>query len=187
MKKSVFKWAAVGLVVLGMGKSFGSGQLDAESAADAQLEWVALEDTLLDTMRGGFDMGSGLKVSFGFVRTVAINGDMVSRTSFNFPDLKAITPDQARMAGDAIAQGGVVQNGRNNVVVASDNALASANAAEAAQPALAAASIVQNSLNNQHISTLTQINTGVNSMGIIKSMNAQSVLKDALLGGLGVR
>ena len=187
MKNCAFKWTVLFLAVLGAGRGFAVAEPAAEQVVADSPQWVALDDPVLDTMRGGFDMGSGLKVSFGFVRTVAINGDMVSRTSFNFPDLKAITPDQARMAGDAIAQGGVVQNGRNNVVVASDNALASSNAAEAAQPALAAASIVQNSLNNQHISTLTQINTGVNSMGIIKSMNAQSVLKDALLGGLGVR
>ena len=186
MKNCAFKWTVLFLAVLGAGRGFAVAEPAAEQVVADSPQWVALDDPVLDTMRGGFDMGSGLKVSFGFVRTVAINGDMVRRTSFNFPDLKAITPDQARMAGEAMAQGGVVQNGRNNVVVASDNAVVSTNAAKV-EPTMAAASIVQNSLNNQHISTLTQINTGVNSMGMIKSMNAQSILKDALLGGLGVR
>ena len=191
MKTNIFKWVALGLVVVGVGKSFGSDPSTAEPVAAEPIAsetqpWVALNDPLLDTLRGGFDFGNGLRVSFGFVRTVAINGDLVRRTSFNFPDLKSITPDQARSAGEALAQAGVVQNGRNNVVVSNDTA-ALAKVSVATEPAVAAATIVQNSLNNQRISSLTEINTAVNSMGMIKNMNAQLALKEALLGTLGVR
>lgn len=50
-----------------------------------------------------------------------------------------------------------------------------------------AGTIIQNSLNNQNIQTLTVINTGVNSQALFKAINLQSVLSDALLGPLTVR
>jgi hypothetical protein len=50
-----------------------------------------------------------------------------------------------------------------------------------------AGTIIQNSLNNQNIQTLTVINTGVNSQALFKAINIQSVLSDALLGALAVR
>ena len=46
--------------------------------------------------------------------------------------------------------------------------------------------MIQNSLNNQNIQTLTVINTGVNSLSLLKTLNTQVVLKEALLGALGV-
>ena len=50
-----------------------------------------------------------------------------------------------------------------------------------------AGTLIQNSLNDQHIKTLTIINTGVNSLGLLKALNTQTVLNDALLGALGSR
>ena len=47
--------------------------------------------------------------------------------------------------------------------------------------------IIQNSLNNQNIQTMTVINTGVNSQALFKALNIQSILNDALLGSLTVR
>ena len=180
MQTNLFTYSALWLAVLGTGQCWANDQTNDEPLQleiSMPTEWVALDDALLDTLRGGFDIGNGLKVSFGFMRSIAVNGEQVSRTSFHFPDLKSITPDQARVASESMAQAGVVQLGRNNVV----------NPTDAAQPALSAVSIVQNSLNNQHISALTQINTTVNSMGLIKSMNALSSMQEALLGSLNVR
>ena len=187
MKNHVVQWSAVCLMVLGAAHSWSTEVRDEalltdESPLQLNLEvpaqWLALDDAALDALRGGFDIGNGLRVSFGFMRSIAINGEQVSQTSFHFPDLQNITPDQARIAGEAMSQAGVIQVGRHNVVAASD---------AIAQSALSGATIVQNSLNNQHISSLTEINTAVNSMGLIKSMNAQSALQEALLGSLNVR
>ena len=47
--------------------------------------------------------------------------------------------------------------------------------------------VIQNSLNNQNIQTFTIINTGVNSLWLLKSLNTQTVLNDALLGAIGSR
>lgn len=120
-------------------------------------DWSAANDEVLDNLRGGFEMpfgASGLAVSFGFVRSVSINGELVSQTRFNLPDISNITAAQAMQVSGALAQ---------------------------------ASMAVQNSLNNQNIQTLTQIDTGVNSLGLLHSMNAMGVLRDALIGAVGVR
>jgi len=138
-------------------------------------EWMAVSDQQLDTQRGGFDAGSGLAVSFGIIRTVMVNGDLVSKTSFNLPDVTKITSEQARLASAAIADSGLVQIGPNNFVDAGVSS------------SLATGTLIQNSLNDQQIQTLTIINTGVNSLGLLKALNTQTVLNDALLGAAGSR
>ncbi|WP_157979372.1 hypothetical protein [Rhodoferax ferrireducens] len=154
---------------------FGVGVESDEGGSFRPNEWVAVSNEKLDNMRGGFDTGSGLTVSFGIVRTVMVNGDLVNRTSFNLPDVTKITTEQARIASAAIAEAGIVQNGADNFVDAG------------VRSQLGGGTLIQNSLNDQRIQTLTVINTGVNSLGLLKTINSQTILKDALLGSLGVR
>ena len=47
--------------------------------------------------------------------------------------------------------------------------------------------IVQNSLNNQSIRSLTTINATVGSLGVLKSLNTQSALRDALISAIPIR
>lgn len=132
-------------------------------------QWLAaVSDTNLDQMRGGFDTGSGLLVSFGIQRAVYINGNMVTTTSFNIPDVSKVTGAEAAMLGSTIGTVNVVQNGPGNMV--QSGALSQA----------VAATVIQNSLNNQNIQNLTIIDTTTNSLGMLKSMNSQATLKDAL-------
>ena len=138
-------------------------------------EWEAVSDESLGNMRGGFDVGSGLTVSFGIVRTITINGDLVNRTSFNLPDVTKITTAQAELASTSIAEIGIIQNGAANFVEAG------------AKSQLATGTVIQNSLNDQKIQSLTVINTGVNSLSLLKSINTQTILKDALLGSIGLK
>ncbi len=163
------------LVLLAGSACVSSGVAAAEKQAFRPGEWVAVSEQELDNQRGGFDVGSGLAVSFGIIRTVMVNGDVVSRTSFNLPDVTQITPEQARIASAAIADSGLVQIGPNNFVAAG------------VRSDLGTGTLIQNSLNDQHIKTLTIINTGVNSLGLLKALNTQTVLNDALLGALGSR
>lgn len=137
--------------------------------------WVAVSDEALGAQRGGFEVANDLRVSFGMVRTVTLNGDLVNATSFNLPDVSRITPEQARLASNAMAEAGLVQVGGGNRVPV--GALAQ----------VPSGTIIQNSLNNQNIQTMTVINTGVNSQALFKAINIQSVLNDALLGPLTVR
>lgn len=114
-------------------------------------------------------------MSFGIVRTVTINGELISKTSFNLPDVTKITSEQASMASAAIAGSGIVQNGPGNFVGSN------------VQSQLATGTVIQNSFNDQNIQALTIINAGVNSLNIYKAINTQTVLKDALLGSIAVR
>ncbi len=153
---------------------WGDDRGNDERGIDAD-PWVAISDQALGAQRGGFEVASGLTVSFGMVRTVTLNGDLVNATSFNLPDVARITPEQARLASVAMAEAGLVQVGSGNRVPAGTLAQ------------VPAGTIIQNSLNNQNIQTLTIINTGVNSQALFKAINIQSVLSDALLGPLMVR
>jgi hypothetical protein len=142
-------------------------------------DWVAVSNEKLKDLRGGFNAGQGLTVSFGFVRTVTINGELLNKSSFNIPDIAKLTPEQAKTANTAISHAGfVVQNGPGNRIESSGN--------PDIQLKLPTSTIIQNSLNNQKIQTLTLINTEVNSLSLLKAINTQTVLKDAILGALGV-
>ena len=163
------------LLLLAGSTCLGIGLAAEERQAFRPDEWVAVSDQQLDAQRGGFDPGSGLAVSFGIIRTVMVNGDLVSKTSFNLPDVTQITPEQARIASAAIADSGLVQIGPNNFVDAG------------VRSGLATGTLIQNSLNDQQIQTLTIINTGVNSLALLKALNTQTVLNDALLGAVGSR
>ncbi|WP_133646037.1 hypothetical protein [Paraburkholderia flava] len=127
---------------------------------------IALSEDRLDAMRGGFDMPSGLKVSFGISRVAYVNGNLVTTTSVNIPDVSAITAQQAQALIAANA-GALVQVGHGNVVQAG------------ALPALTG-SVLQNSLSNQQIQAMTTIDTSVNSLSLFKGMNVMSTLTGAL-------
>ncbi len=129
---------------------------------------LAVDDATLETLRGGFEWGQGLRVSFGVVRTVAINGETVHSTRFQVPNIGPQSTERLQLPSH------IVQNGSNNVALLSEGVQA-------------ATTIVQNSLSNQHISTLTEINTVVNSLSLIQSLNARTTMQEALLGGLAVR
>lgn len=127
---------------------------------------TALSEQRLDTLRGGFDTSQGLKVSFGISRAVYVNGNLVTQTSFNIPDVGAMTAQQAQAM---LASGGastLVQNGRGNAV----------------QPGALppGAMAIQNTLNNQQIQALTSINTSVNSLASYKVANLISSINAAL-------
>lgn len=134
---------------------------------------VAVNDRRLDATRGGFDLGNGLLASFGIERAVYVNGNLVSSTSVNIPDIGRITPDQASALAAATGTVNIIQNGANNTV----------------DPATfnhaTAATVIQNSLDNQDIRSLTTINTAVNSQNMLRSLGLQESLQAGLIGSLG--
>ena len=158
--------------------------------------WRAVSDDQLEQSRGGFDLGAGLTVSFGVARTVLVNGEVMSRMSFTLPDLRNITPEQARVAAAAMGQLNVVQQGAGNGV-----AVAASPPPRPALPALpggAAApaqatwgtgggTVIQNTLDNQLLQQMTVLNTSVNSLGLLKMGHTRAALQDAVLGALGQR
>lgn len=175
MKNLPEKLLSMCLLLMAGNVSYGVGMATEGRVAFRPSEWTAVSNERLDKTRGGFEMSAGLNVSFGIVRTVMINGDLVNRTSFELPDMSKITAEQARSVSAAIADSGIVQNGVGNFI---DVGMKSQ---------LAIGTVIQNTLNDQQIQTLTVINTGVNTLGLLKAMNTQSVLNDALLGSMRMR
>ncbi|RFO94673.1 hypothetical protein DIC66_22305 [Rhodoferax lacus] len=168
--------------------------------------WQAAEDSILDSMRGGFQVNPsipGLAISFGFTRSVTVNGDLASQIHFTLPDLSHISVDQAKQVSDALAQARIVQTGAGNSVVAGNVGAVSTGSSVPSDGSLAANSsgiapvvpvaaltnptVIQNTLSNQHIQALTQIDTGVNSLGMLHAINSQGILRDAIIGAIGVR
>ena len=110
----------------------------------------------LAAMRGGFASATGLQVAIGIERLVMINGEVVARTSVDLGNL-------SRPAAFTL-----VQNGPGNVYQAQLAHLA------------AGGIVIQNSLSDQRIASQTTINASVNSIDLIKSLNFQGSLSDAL-------
>lgn len=136
--------------------------------------WMTVSDQTLDHMRGGFDPGNGLLVSFGITRAVYINGNLVTQTTLDFGHLTDLTQAQAAQLNKQLASLNLVQNGPGNTV----------------QPQQGGANfgtIIQNTLDNQHIVNQTVINASSNSAGMIKNINTLSTLRDSLLGAVGSR
>lgn len=150
------------------------GYLSDKAAAGEQLQqpidsgiWHTVSDRMLDQLRGGFNIGGGLLVSFGITRTVYINGALVTETTLNLGELSQLTPAQALQLNGQLSGLNLVQNGPGNSV--------------AGNPAhIGTGTIIQNTLNNQQINVQTIINASSNGQGMARSMNAQGTINDAL-------
>lgn len=126
----------------------------------------------LDGARGGFEVAGGLSLALGIERVVSVNGEVLSRSSIAIPDLSAMTAEQARQAHEALGAARLIQLGSGNFA-APDTGLGSG------------ATLVQNSLNDQTIRTATVITSTVNSMSLLKDLNFQSTIRDALVRSAG--
>jgi hypothetical protein len=136
-------------------------------------EQVALvSNDKLDTMRGGFEMPSGLIVSFGITREAFVNGTLVSSAAVNIPDIAHMTAQQAQMLV-AVNAAGLIQNGAGNVV-------------QGTLPQLGGTTI-QNTLSNQQIQALTTISTTVNSLAMFQGLNIANTLNSALTSAIHPR
>lgn len=135
--------------------------------------WVPVAQSVLDQSRGGFTFDSGLKLTLGIERVVSINGDVVSRTSLQLTDISRLSADQARQTSDALSAVKLVQNGRDNIYLG------------AMSVQTLGGTVIQNSLDDQLIRTHTVIHSSVNSMALLKTLNFQGSLGDALARAAG--
>lgn len=140
------------------------------SEAPARVELLAsaaVDADTLDNLRGGFEAPGGLQMSFGIERAVIINGVLESTTYLRVDDLGRTLGSTAAGAiplGSAVA---VIQNGVNNTV-------------GLALPDNTFATVVQNSLDNQHLQAVTTINATVNSGELLQGLRLHQALDEAL-------
>ncbi len=133
--------------------------------------WTPVASATLDGARGGFETASGLNLSLGIERVVSVNGEVLSRTSVDIPNLGNITAEQAAQAHEVLSSARLVQLGANNFVA--PEALGSG------------ATLIQNTLDHQTIRAQTVISSTVNSMSMLKDLNFLSTVRDALVRSAG--
>jgi uncharacterized cupredoxin-like copper-binding protein len=157
--------------------AFTTAKIDVDAARSVAVVTpglgVAVSNRRLDGMRGGFDTGASLQVSFGIQRAVYINGNLVTSTSVNIPDVGQINAAQASALAAVTNTVNVIQNGPGNSFDPAPLTHATG------------ATVIQNSLNNQNIQTLTTLSTAVNSLDAFKNVNLQNTLQSALTGSIG--
>jgi hypothetical protein len=134
--------------------------------------WRAVSDRRLDVTRGGFDSGNGLLASFGLDRLVYVNGNLVSSSSVQIPDVAHINRQQA----DALAAASAV----NVIQIGAGNSFD-----PAALRQTMGATVIQNTLDNQNIQSVTRLNATVNNLNLFNSLNLQSSLQSALIDSRG--
>lgn len=137
--------------VLAEEPAFGEQQMCVQAAG------CVTSQAELDALRGGFqvDTPTGrLRVAIGITRTVSVNDRIVAQSNLLVPHL----------GGNAL----VVQNGPGNQAP-----IASAFNG-GAMP-----TIVQNTLDNQKLSTLTIINASANSLSVLRSLRMGEMMSRA--------
>jgi hypothetical protein len=121
---------------------------------------LAVDDTELDRIRGGFEIGSGLEVSFGIEQATYINGVLQATTALIVPGLDPALV-QARLP--AI----LIQNGTGNGVSMSGmDGLPSG-----------VLTLIQNTLDQQVIQNLTVIDATVTSLSLFREQLLHSSLQ----------
>lgn len=132
-------------------------------------EWRPIDPARLADMRGGFQLPSGTVLSFGIERVVYVNGELTARIAVQVPDVARITTGQAQALAD-FNRGLVVQVGDGNRF----------------DPAQVAGGVViQNTLDNQDIGTVTRIEVATDALGAFQDLNANGALTDALIRAPG--
>lgn len=158
--------------IIGTLTATGIGWSDPAHSQEAHtplgLEWVAIDLSRLDGMRGGFETPAGLTASFGIERVAFVNGELVAATYVNIPDIGAITVEQAQ-ALSALNDTLLIQIGPGNTFETS-----SLNGV-----------VIQNTLDNQQITTLTTLNVSVSTLGLFQDLNAYTALQSALINAPG--
>jgi len=131
-------------------------------AASPDARWVPIPHAQLERMRGGFELPSGLLVSFGIERLVHVNGQLVASARLNLAD--------GQVDGDlsAFNQAMVVQVGEGNTF----------------QPSGMGGVVIQNTLDNQDIRVTTRIDTQVGTLGVFQAINQHDALQGALAGAV---
>lgn len=120
-------------------------------------DWVPLDPERLAELRGGFETTAGLVLSFGIERAVYVNGELLAHTSVEIPDIRHMTPEQAAALDAAANSVVVIRNGPNNNVDIASIAPGT--------------TVIQNTLNDQHIVSLTTLSVDANALSMFQGIN----------------
>lgn len=141
-------------------------------AEDAFNGAAPVDAAALDEIRGGFELPENLRASFTLERTAHLNGERVAHLVVEIPDIARMTAEQASALAEA-ADVLVIQNGPNNAFNLTDLG--------------PAATVIQNTLNDQRLVALTTLSVSVNTLGAYQDMNFHDGLSQLLGNVTGVR
>lgn len=153
--------------------NLNSGSL-ADDRQHPEHEWLPVSGAYLDDMRGGFDTDSGMKISFGIRREVYMNDNLVASTNLNIADINGGKSEQVQTISP-VHMLHLIQNGSGNHFDAG------------AISQSATSIVIQNTLSQQDIRSLTIIDAKANSLDMLKSLNMQSALTEAISQSVGTR
>lgn len=158
------------VLLLGLCAAFLAESCQAQSLAPQpeKRPWLAVSNSTLGQLRGGFDMAPGLTVSFGISRAVLVNGQLLASTSFQVDDLAKFAAAQSRLAGGLSGlTPQVLQNGPGNTIAAG-------------AIGIPLGIYVQNTLNQQTIHSETVIQAASSGLSMVKSLNLQTTLSESI-------
>ena len=132
---------------------------------------VALDESRLDNIRGGFQTPGGVMLAFGIERAVYINGSLVTTTN-----LEVVANAAGTSVAPSITAGvgnlTLIQNGAGNSFITGPVSAATLGM------------VIQNTLNDQKIEQVLSINATVNSLQLTRAQNFESALRGALVDSL---
>jgi len=170
-------------------------EADQPYEVDIANENIALEDEALNEIRGGFSTADGLQVAFGIERAVFVNGNLVTTSNFNInlSDLGKLTqnlgPNSTLNPGNTGA-GTTSANPELALNIPQSNGMAviQNGTGNSFQPGAILPStlgtVIQNTLDNQKLQNVTFIQATVNSLNLLKSINMQNTVQDAIHNSL---
>lgn len=179
-------------------------EADQPYEVDIANENIALEDEALSEIRGGFSTADGLQVAFGIERAVFVNGNLVTTSNFNInlSDLskltKSLTPNSTLNTNPA-ANAGVDSASPNTAITPNPEvalsipqsngmAIIQNGTGNTFQPGAILPStlgtVIQNTLDNQKLQNVTFIQATVNSLNLLKSINMQNSVQEAIHNSL---
>jgi hypothetical protein len=129
---------------------------------------AAIDESRLAEVRGGFELPTQLHASLSVERAAFVDGERVVNLRADIPDIAHMTAGQATALQSVIAPL-VIQDGPGNTVLAN---------------LAPAATVIQNTLNDQRLLSLTTINVDVNTLGAFRDLGFHDALRDHLVPGV---
>ncbi len=129
--------------------------------------WRPVEPARLDTLRGGFVAPSGLQVSFGFERSVHVDGAAVLVQRIQVADVGRISAAEAQQLA-TLGQAQLVRIGGAEAAIARSAGL-----------------VIQNSLDGRRIQVQETLDVSSNALGMLQALNAAQALQSATTASRG--
>jgi hypothetical protein len=157
-----------GLVVLVPLMGVDHGQALAAELGDILQQLVAVDQEVLDEMRGGIDLGEDYTIAIGITRTTSVNGIEQFSSAMYMNDL-------AYTVGSGVAQAApdpvIIQNGDGNFIAM--------DTLSAMSPAIT--TIIQNTLDNQAIANETVLDVSLQNVATVtQGLHLSQIVNESL-------